>query len=111
MKPRASRKEKRKEEEKKRRNQGMECLELLYGFLYGFLYGIVRICMDTCLEVWNTSFCVESFFEMVVWFGCGPELRKNLYREKGWVLGEMLSVFLTHVFVLAITWSSLIQIK
>ena len=29
--------------------------------------------MDTCLEVWNTSFCVESLFEMVVWFGCGPQ--------------------------------------
>ena len=38
-------------------------------------------CMDTCLEVRNTSFCVESLFEMVVWFGCGPQLRKILYRE------------------------------
>ena len=37
--------------------------------------------MDTCLEVWNTSFCVESLFGMVVWFGCGPQWRKNLYRE------------------------------
>ena len=36
---------------------------------------------DTCLEVWNTSFCVEFLFGMVVWFGCGPQLRKNLYRE------------------------------
>ena len=27
---------------------------------------------DTCLEVWNTSFCVESLFGMIVWFGCGP---------------------------------------
>ena len=36
---------------------------------------------DTCLEVWNTSFCVESLFGMVVWFGCGPQWRKNLYRE------------------------------
>ena len=31
--------------------------------------------MDTCLEVWNTSFCVESLS------GCGPQWRKNLYRE------------------------------
>ena len=37
--------------------------------------------MDTCLEVWNTSFCVESLFGMVVWFGYGPQWRKNLYRE------------------------------
>ena len=36
---------------------------------------------DTCLEVWNTSFCVESLFGMVVWFGCGPQWRKKLYRE------------------------------
>ena len=25
-------------------------------------------CMDTCLEVWNTSFCVESLFGWVVVF-------------------------------------------
>ena len=66
MKARENRKKKRREEEeeekRRRRNQGMECLELLYGFLYG----IVRICMDTSLEVWNTSFCVESLFGMVV---------------------------------------------
>ena len=37
---------------------------------------------DTCFEVWNTSFCVEFLFEMVFWFGCCPQLRKNLYREK-----------------------------
>ena len=24
---------------------------------------------DTCLEVWNTSFFIESLFGMVVWFG------------------------------------------
>ena len=29
--------------------------------------------MDTCLEVCNTSFFVESLFGMVVWFGCGPQ--------------------------------------
>ena len=39
--------------------------------------------MDTCLEVWNTSFCVESLFGMVVWFGLVVVLNgeKNLYRE------------------------------
>ena len=36
---------------------------------------------DTCLKVWNTSFCVESLFRMVVLLGCGPQWRKNLYRE------------------------------
>ena len=39
------------------------------------VYGIVCMdfCMDmyrdTCLEVWNTSLCVEFLFGMVVWFG------------------------------------------
>ena len=32
----------------------------------------VKICMDICFGVWNTSFCVESLFGMVFWFGCGP---------------------------------------
>ena len=41
----------------------------------------MKFCMDTCLEVWNTSFCVESLFGMVIWFGCGSQWRKNLYRE------------------------------
>ena len=46
-----------------------------------FCIEFVRICMDTCLEVLNTSFCVESLFGMVVWFGCGPQWRKILHRE------------------------------
>ena len=25
--------------------------------------------MDTCLEEWNTSFCVEPLFGMAFWFG------------------------------------------
>ena len=37
--------------------------------------------MDTCFGVWNTSFCVDSLFGMSVWFGCGLQWRKNLYRE------------------------------
>ena len=49
---------------------------------------------------------------MVVWFGCGSQRRKILYIENDGFLGEMLSVFFkTHVFVLSITWSSLIQIE
>ena len=30
-----------------------------------FCMEFIRICMDICLEVWNTSFCVESLFGMV----------------------------------------------
>ena len=36
---------------------------------------------DNCLEVWNTYFCVEYLFGIFVWFGCGPQWRKILYRE------------------------------
>ena len=41
----------------------------------------MNFCMDTCLGVWNTSFCVDYLFGMVVWFGSSPQWRKNLYRE------------------------------
>ena len=41
----------------------------------------MNFCMDTCLGVWNTSFFVDFLFGMVVWFVCGPQWRKNLYRE------------------------------
>ena len=34
---------------------------------------------DTCLEVWNTSFCVGSLFRMVVWFDCASRWRIILY--------------------------------
>ena len=33
--------------------------------------------MDICLEVWNTSLFVKN----PCWFGCGPQLRKDLYRK------------------------------
>ena len=59
----------------------------------------MNFCIDTCLGDLNTSFCVESLFGMVVWFGCGPQWRKILYREKCWVLGEMLSSFFKPVFL------------
>ena len=45
---------------------------------------------------------------MVVWIG----VEEFLYKGNVGFLGEMLSKFSkTHVFVLAITWSSLIQIE
>ena len=66
---RRRREEKNKEGEKK--SKGME---LVKNFCMNF-------CMDTCLGVWNSSFCVESLFGMVVWFGYGPQWRKNWYRE------------------------------
>ena len=53
-------------------------MELVRNFCMDFG---MNFCMDTCLGVWNTSFCVESLFGMVVWFGCGPQWRKNLYRK------------------------------
>ena len=47
-------------------------------------------------------------FYMVVWIG----VEEFLYKGNVGFLGEMLSKFSkTHVFVLAITWSSLIQIE
>ena len=73
-------------------------------------FGMI-FCMDTSLGVWNTSFCVESLFGMVVWFGCGPQWRKNLYRENVGFLGRCCLIFKTYVFVLAITCLSLIQIE
>ena len=27
-----------------------------------FVWNFLGFCMDTCLEVWNISFCVESLF-------------------------------------------------
>ena len=70
-------KRRREEEKKKRREEEIKVWNCLYGTLVGlcmeFCMGFVRICMDTCLEVWNTSFCVESFFGMVVWFDCDPQ--------------------------------------
>ena len=51
-------------------------MELVRNFCIDFG---MNFCMDTCLGVWNTSFCVESLFRMVFWFGCGLQLRKILY--------------------------------
>ena len=57
-------------------------MELVRNFCIDFCMDFgMNFCMDTCLGVWNTSFCVDSLLGMVVWFGCGPQCRKNLYRE------------------------------
>ena len=45
-------------------------MDFWYEFLYGYLFGGLEY-----------LFCVEYLFGMVVWFGCGPQWRKNLYRE------------------------------
>ena len=66
----------------KRKAKVWICKEFWFEFVYGSLYGfLLGFCIDTCLGVWNTSFCVESLFGMVIWVGCGPQWRKNLYRE------------------------------
>ena len=57
-------------------------MELVRNFCMDFVWIFgMNFCMDTFLGVWNTPFYVESLFGMIVWFGCGPQLRKNLYRE------------------------------
>ena len=53
-------------------------MELVRNFCIDFG---MNFCMDACLGVWNTSFCVESLFGMIVWFDCGHQWRKNLYKE------------------------------
>ena len=58
----------------------------------------MNFCMDTCLGIWNTSFCVEYFFGMVVWFGCGPQCRKSLYRENVGFYGRCCPFFLNPYF-------------
>ena len=64
--------------------------------------------MDTC---WRFGiplfFCVESLFDLVVVLNRG-----KIYIEKMLGFrGDAAPFFSTHVFVLAIAWSSLIQIK
>ena len=55
------RRRRRRREEKKKSRYGIVCMDFC-----------MDMYKDTCLEVWNTSFCVESLFGMVVWFGYGP---------------------------------------
>ena len=67
-------KRRRREEEKfkeKRKAKVWICNEFWYGFLYRYLFGGFEY----------VFFWVESMFGMVVWFGCGPQWRKILYRE------------------------------
>ena len=48
-------------------------MELVRNFCIDFCMDLgMNFCTDTCLRVWNTYFCVESLFGMIVWFGCGP---------------------------------------
>ena len=60
--------------------------------------------VDWCISVLG----VALSYYMVVWIG----VEEFLYNGNVGFLGEMLSKFSkTHVFVLAITWPSLIQIE
>ena len=91
------RRRRRRREEKKEEGRRKETRDQRYGFVwfsmdsskelvknfcrdFVWIFGM-NFYMDTCLGVWNTSFCVDYLFGMVVWFGCGPQWRKNLYRE------------------------------
>ena len=57
-------------------------MELVRNFCMDFVWIFcMNFCMDTCLGLLNTSFCVNYLFEMVIWFGCGPQWMKNLYGE------------------------------
>ena len=46
---------------------------------------VFRMCKELCLG-WGFSYLLvrnsPTFNNEVVWFGCGPQWRKNLYREK-----------------------------
>ena len=98
MKKRRRRKREEKKEKKKKKikvwNRTME-------YEYG-LY-VYNLCMENmCLELWYR----------IVWFGCGPQWRKILYRENvGFNKICCQNFSKTHVFVLVITWSSFIQIE
>ena len=52
------RRRRRREDKKKKSRYGIVCMDMY---------------RDTCLEVRNTSFYVDSLFGIVVWFGCGPQ--------------------------------------
>ena len=42
-------------------------MELVRNFYRDFVWIFgMKFCMDTCLGVWNTTFCVESLFGLVV---------------------------------------------
>ena len=45
---------------------------------------VFRMCKELCLG-WGFSYLLvrnsPTFNNEVVWFGCGPQLRKNLYRK------------------------------
>ena len=55
------REKERREEERKKKRSSRRKEKQRYEYVRNF--GI-DFCMDTCLKVWNTSFCVESLFGM-----------------------------------------------
>ena len=63
--------------------------------------------MDTCWRFGIPLFCVESLFGLVVVLN----RRKFCIEKMLGFRGDAVRFFSTHVFVLAITWSSLIQIE
>ena len=63
--------------------------------------------MDTCWRFDIPLFCVESLFGLVVVLN----REKNCIEKMLGFMGDAVRFFSTHVFVLPITWSSLIQIE
>ena len=63
--------------------------------------------MDTCWRLGIPLFYVESLFGLVVVLNSG----KNCLEKMLGFRGDAVCFFPTHVFVLAITWSSIIQIE
>ena len=79
----------------------------LYGYLMesclglGFSYLLVRNSHTSNNEVdWFSSVLgVAISCYMVVWFGCGPQWRKNLYRENDGFKGRCCPFFLKLMFL------------
>ena len=64
----------------------------------------MEFCMDTYLEVWNTSFCVESLFGLVVVLNGGKICIEKMLAFRRYAV----FFFLNPCFFFAITWLSLI---
>ena len=80
----------------------------LYGFLWILVWNLYEIvCMDTFWRFGIPLFCVESLFGLVVVLNRGKFYIDKMLGFRG----DAVRFFSTHVFVLAITWSSLIQIE
>ena len=59
-------------------------MELVRNFCIDFCmdFGMI-FCMDTCLGVWNTSFCVDSLFGLVVVLNGGKFCIKKMLDFRG----------------------------